>query len=321
MKIIGFDDVRSLNISPELCYEWAGEMIRRKGEAFLPPKIHMNRPGGVFCNVMPCYVPFDSVTVGGVKAVTRYPERKPALDSKILLFNADTGEFLALLDGNWITAMRTGAVAAHSVKHLAKSSWSTVGMIGLGNVARACMLVLSSVVTDRKMTVKLLRYKDQAELFAERFKESGNLQFQIADTVEECIRGSDVVISCATYFENDIAQDDWFDEGVLVVPVHTRGFTNCDLFFDKVFADDTGHVKDFKNFAEFRYFAEVSDMVNGRAAGRENDRERILAYNIGISLHDVSFAAHIYRMMKDKADVFAKLTDADMHDPAEKFWL
>jgi ornithine cyclodeaminase/alanine dehydrogenase len=146
------------------------------------------------------------------------------------------------------------------------------------------------------------------------------LKFQIADTVEECIRGSDVVISCATYFENDIAQDDWFDEGVLVVPVHTRGFTNCDLFFDKIFADDTGHVKDFKNFAKFRYFAEVSDMVNGKAAGRENDRERILAYNIGISIHDINFAARIYQMMKDKPEVFAELKDADMHDPAGKFW-
>ena len=29
-----------------------------------------------------------------------------------------------------------------------------------------------------------------------------------------------------------------------VIPVHTRGFQNCDLFFDKVFADDTDHVKD-----------------------------------------------------------------------------
>ena len=320
MKIISFDDVRSLNNSPELCYEWVGKMIERKGEAFLPPKIHMNRPGNIFCNVMPCCVPFDNGTMGGIKAVTRYPARKPSLDSKILLFNADTGEFLALLDGNWITAMRTGAVTAHSVIHLAKSSWSTVGMIGLGNVARASMLVLASLVPDKIMTVKLLRYKDQAELFAERFKEFRNLKFQIADTVEECIRGSDVVISCATYFENDIAQDDWFDEGVLVVPVHTRGFTNCDLFFDKIFADDTGHVKDFKNFAKFRYFAEVSAMVNGKAAGRENDRERILAYNIGISIHDINFAARIYQMMKDRPEVFAELKDADMHDPAGKFW-
>ncbi|MBQ9290828.1 MAG: ornithine cyclodeaminase [Clostridia bacterium] len=321
MKIINFEDVRSLNISPTLCYEWVSEMIANKAEAFLPAKTHMSMPGNIFCNVMPCLVPgLAGTTMGGVKVVTRYPERKPSLDSNILLFNADSGEFLAMMDGNWITAMRTGAVAAHSVLHLAKTNWDTVGMIGLGNVARSTLLVLASIV-DKPMTVKLLRYKDQAENFQDRFKEQSNLTFRIVDTVEECVKGSDVVISCATFFENDIARDDWFEEGVLVVPVHTRGFTNCDLFFDKVFADDTGHVDHFKNFSKFRYYAEVSDVVNGKSVGRENNKERILAYNIGVSIHDINYAAHIYEMFATNPEAFKCLMDAEMHDPTEKFWI
>ena len=321
MKIISFEDVRSLNISPPHCYEWVSEMIAHKRDAFLPAKTHMNMPGNIFCNVMPCLIPADNgTTMGGVKVVTRYPERKPSLDSKILLFNADSGEFLALMDGNWITAMRTGAVAAHSVVHLAKRGWSTVGMIGLGNVARSSLLVLASVA-DKPITVKLLRYKDQAELFVERFKEFKNLNFQIVDTMEACIRGSEVIISCATYFENDIAPDDWFDEGILVVPVHTRGFTNCDLFFDKVFADDTGHVDHFKNFDKFRYYAEVCDVIQGKSVGRENDKERILAYNIGVSIHDINYAAHIYQMLEQTPETFKQLTDAEMCDPTDKFWI
>ena len=290
MKIVSFEDVRSLDISPIQCYEWASEMIVHKKEAELPPKIHMSMPGNVFCNVMPCLIP-------------------------------DAGEFLALMDGNWITAMRTGAVATHSILLLAKKNFQTIGMIGLGNVARASLLVLTSVLRDRPLTVKLLRYKNQAELFADRFRSFPNISFCIVDTPEECIRGSEVVISCATYFEQDIAQDSWFDEGVLVVPVHTRGFTNCDLFFDKVFADDTGHVDHFKNFEKFRYYAEVSDVVNGKSIGRENDKERIIAYNIGISLHDINCAAQIYKLFKQQPDAFAKLTNANMHDPADKFWV
>ena len=224
------------------------------------------------------------------------------------------------MDGNWITAMRTGAVAAHSGINFARSDWQTVAMIGLGNVARSSILILSEMA-DREINVKLLRYKDQAEDFRNRFKDDKKLHFTIVDSVEDCVKGSDVIISCATYFENDIAQDEWFDEGVLVVPVHTRGFTNCDLFFDKVFADDTGHVDHFKNFAKFRYYAEVSDVVNGRSVGRENDKERILAYNIGVSIHDINYAAHIYQMMRGNQKVFESLTDANMHDPTEKFWI
>lgn len=320
MKVINFENVKELNISPVHCYEWVSEMIVHKADAFLPAKTHMNMPGNVFCNVMPCLVRSEKNTIGGVKVVTRYPERKPSIDSKILLFNADSGEFLALMDGNWITAMRTGAVAAHSVIHLAKNDWSIVSMIGLGNVARSSLLVLASMVAQ-PMTVKLLCYKDQAELFVERFKDFSNLTFQIVNTVEECIRGSEIVISCATCFESDIASDDWFEEGVLVVPVHTRGFTNCDLFFDKVFADDTSHVDHFKNFAKFRYYAEVSDVVNGKSVGRENDKERILAYNIGVSIHDINYAVHIYQMFKQIPDSFDCLMDAEMHDPTDKFWI
>lgn len=322
MKIISFDDVRSLNISPVECYNWVNDMIVHKADALLPAKTHMNMPGNVFCNVMPSIIcGLADTNWGGVKVVTRYPERKPSLDSKILLFNANSGEFLALVDGNWITTMRTGAVAAHSVLTLAKKNFSEIGMIGLGNTARASLIVLASMIPDRILNIKLLRYKDQAELFEDRFARYENLHFTIEDTVEETVKGSDVIISCATYFEDDICSDDCFDEGVLVVPVHTRGFTNCDLFFDKVFADDTGHVDHFRNFAKFKSYAEVSDVLNGRAAGRENDKERILAYNIGVSIHDINYAAHIYQLFEEEPERFMQLADAQMHDPVDKFWI
>ena len=67
---------------------------------------------GTFCNVMPCIL---NNGYGGVKIVTRYPERIPSLDSRLILFDAMKGDFLALMDADWITTMRTGAVAAHSI--------------------------------------------------------------------------------------------------------------------------------------------------------------------------------------------------------------
>jgi ornithine cyclodeaminase/alanine dehydrogenase len=89
----------------------------------------------------------------------------------------------------------------------------------------------------------------------ERFADYPNFEFETVDTPQQMVAGSDVVISGATYLHTDICEDKYFDEGVLVVPIHTLGFTNCDLFFDKVFADDYGHVCNFKNFDKFRKFA------------------------------------------------------------------
>lgn len=310
-----------MGIEPIQCFQWVNEMISNKSTAVLPAKTHINMQGNVFCNIMPSIINLFGERIGGVKVVTRYPDRKPALDSKIIIFNAKTGKFLALMDGNWITAMRTGAVAAHSIITFAKSNYSTIGIIGLGNTARASLLILNEVENRRPLKIKLLRYKDQAELFVERFHAFQNISFEIVDDVNKLVQGSDVVLSCATYFEGDICQNNAFDEGVLVVPVHTRGFTNCDLFFDKVFADDTGHVDHFKYFSEFNYYAEVSDVINRRAAGRESDKERILVYNIGVSIHDINFAARIYHLMCSKPSKYNTLTDVDMHDPTEKFWI
>lgn len=57
MKIISFDDIRALSISPVDCYRWVSDMIAHKQDAFLPPKTHMSMPGNIFCNVMPCLIP------------------------------------------------------------------------------------------------------------------------------------------------------------------------------------------------------------------------------------------------------------------------
>ena len=320
MKIISFQDIANLNIEPSTCFEWAQTMIRNKKQSILPPKISLKPRDGVFCNVMPSMIPGTQNLWGGVKIVTRYPGRVPSLESRILLMDADSGEFLALMDGTWITTMRTGAVAAHSTMLFGKKDFSVIGMMGLGNVSRSTILILANQLRDRELTIKLLRYKDQAEDFTRRFRDLENLRFVIVDTPEEMVEGSDVVLSGATYLPNDICADEYYGKGVLVQPIHTLGFTNCDLFFDKVFADDWGHVHHFKNFDKFKQFAEVCAVVNGEIPGRENDEERILAYNIGLSIHDINYAAAIYRMMEESGALSA-LPEADLKDPTEKFWV
>ena len=313
MKIITHQDILNLSITPSEAYDWSEFVIKNKNTAILPPKISIkpDTMEGVFCNVMPCY--FGDF--GGVKMVTRYPDRAPSLDSQLMLLDTKTGVTKALIDANFITALRTGAVCVHSLLQFAVKDFSTIGMMGLGNVARATAIILFDKVKVRKLTVKLLKFNDEHQLFADRFKDCENVEFVFCDTAEEVVDGSDVVISAVTYAGQNLCEDKYFKPGVVVIPVHTLGFTNCDLFFDKVFADDYGHVKHFKYFDKFKSFAEVSDVVNGIKAGRENDEERILVYNIGIALHDIYFAGQIYNKMENSA------TEVEFLPPAERFWL
>lgn len=106
-------------------------------------------------------------------------------------------------------------------------------MMGLGNAGRATMLMLAEAVKDRKLNVRILKRKGQEYSFMDRFTEYGNLSFECFNSYDDLVEGAEVVVSAVTYLADDICDDALFSEGVLVVPVHTRGFTNCDLFFDK----------------------------------------------------------------------------------------
>lgn len=312
MKIIDFESIRNLNLDDMQFYVWVEEMLKKKQETILPAKISMKPSEGVFYNVMPTILLDDKRA--GVKVVTRYPHRNPSLESQILLYNLDNGELLAMLDGTYITAMRTGAVAAHSIRLLAKREFATIGFMGLGNTARATMKVLLRLYPERPLTIKLLRYKNQHEEFEKVFSDCKNLRFAICDTYQELIKGSDVIVSAVTVLDNDICEDRFFDEGCLLVPIHTRGFTNCDLFFDKVYADDINHVRGFKNFEKFKFLAEISDVVCGKTVGRESDGERILAYNIGIAIHDIYFANQIYQKAEEWNEISLDI-------PKQQFWI
>lgn len=238
----------------------------------------------------------------GVKIISRYTITSqccrygPSLSGDIMLYDSATGKLLSIMDGTWITVMRTGAVAALSIDLLSKQDTKSYSFIGLGNTARSVLLCLNAALHYEPVCIKILAYKNQHETFMQRFADYTNITFQVYDSVSRLIQSSDVIISCVTTAKEDFAWDADYPEGALVVPVHTMGFQNCDLFFDKIFCDDIGHIQNFKYFRFFKNCNEVSDILTGKNPGRESENERILVYNIGISLQDIFFASNIYEL-------------------------
>jgi ornithine cyclodeaminase/alanine dehydrogenase-like protein (mu-crystallin family) len=312
MRILTHEDIRDIGVSPAECVQWVEKSFSLKEKSKLPHKTSISMAGNIFFNTMPCIIP--SLKSAGAKLVTRFPERTPAIDGQILLYSSETGELEFLMDAAWITAARTGAVAASAIRTFATPSFTNVSFVGLGNTARATMECFLSIYPEREVTIRLLKYKNQAELFVNRFSEASNLKFKVVDSITSLIEGADVVVSCVTAADTLFADDSAFSEGVLVVPLHTRGFQNCDLVFDKVFADDESHVSGFKNFNKFRKFAEYSSVLNGSVPGRETKKERILSYNIGLAIHDIFFARKIASLVRCQGQ------EVHLRAPVEKFW-
>ena len=357
MKIISEQLIRSLEISPAQCVEWIKESFSLKKDAQLPAKISVHPKDKDFFTSMPCLLPeMGDSRYFGVKEVHRLEGAVPSLGSDLLLYDAKSGALLAIMDGDWITTMRTGAVAALSAKSLRRQTTSQppappirgieptavgpttliacatplagmessldraiYGMLGLGNTARATLLCAIAAEPEKHFTVKLLRYKDQAEQFAARFRSFANVDFEIVDSMREMLAGElDVLISCVTCADGLLVEDEsLFKPGITVIPVHTRGFQNCDRVFDRVFGDDTDHVRGFKYFSEFRDYAEIGEVFAGRDPGRRSPEERILDYNVGLGLHDVVFASKIYEMLDGREDI----PEAAWEKETEKFWI
>lgn len=315
MKIITNEQIIGLVISPKTCVEWVKESFMFKQKAQLPAKISLHPQGNDFFNTMPCILP-EPYNIFCLKEVYRIREAVPALVSDIWLYNSQTGDLLAMMDGNWITAMRTGAVATLAAKLFRKQNANTYGLFGLGNTARATILCLLESEPDIHHKILLLKYKNQAELFIERFNSYGNVSFEVFDSAEAIIRASDVVFSCVTETEDLFCEnDEAFPKGCLIIPVHTRGFQNCDLFFDKIFADDINHIKGFRYFNRFKQLCELDEVMRNPSLGRTNDEERILSYNIGIGLHDAIFATKIYSLLESNNE------DLILKRETRKFWV
>lgn len=297
MRIISSKDIEKLAISPATCVEWVRESFLMKSASQLPPKISLHPRGNDFFNTMPCMLP-DKYHCFGCKVVSRVKGNHPALKSEMMMFDTLTGEITALINCDWITAKRTGAVAAIAINTLRRTGAQTYGFVGLGAMAQATLDCLFATNTDTPMVIKLKRYKDQAERIIDKYSDVKGVKFEIVDTMEDLVENTDVIVSAITDAEGLLIENtDLFKPGALLVPIHTRGFQNCDTVFDRIIADDRGHVCGFKYFNEFKEFAELSDVLSGKDPGRTSDNQRIIAYNIGLGLHDVVFGNKILEII------------------------
>lgn len=110
-------------MNPSIWYDWVDEALRHKDDFICPPKPRMSQIDGDYFNVMPAM--YEKNNVAMVKMIGRHSikraEKRSTMMGNILLYEADTGILKALMDAEYITTLRTGAVAAHSAFQFIRS--------------------------------------------------------------------------------------------------------------------------------------------------------------------------------------------------------
>lgn len=302
MNIIENNEILALKISPSTCVKWAEEGLKIKYRSIMPAKTAIHMPDSLdFFMTMPCLLP-PEYGLFGCKNASRFSCSHPSVKSYMMLCDSTNGDFLSLINCDWITSWRTGATAALAIITFRKSDAHIYSFMGLGCAGRAALECFLSASEGENKTIRLLRYKNHAEnVITELASKYPNVNFEISNSISELVDDADVIVSAITQSPGLLVEDEKiFKPGVLLVPIHTRGFQNCDRVFDKIFGDDTAQISGFKYFNEFRSFNEFSQVLLGQVEGRTNDKERIIAYNIGLGLHDVYFAAKIQQIINSE---------------------
>src|SRR5688500_6984047 len=186
------------------------------GEVHQPLRTIVRPPdaAGVM-GLMPSYVGGDQAAYG-LKTVCVFPgnpaKGKDAHQGAVLLFSAETGELLALVNASAITAIRTAAVSGVATDLLARDDASDLAIIGAGVQARTHLKAIAEV-RPRKRCRVASRNIEHARRLAEEM--SGSVPFAIepVETVAKALSGADLVAT-VTNSEEPVVHREWISPGV-----------------------------------------------------------------------------------------------------------
>jgi N-[(2S)-2-amino-2-carboxyethyl]-L-glutamate dehydrogenase len=232
--------------------------------------------------------------------------------SAVIVLNDPATNFpIAILEGSLISAWRTAAVTALAARHLARSDFTDVALVGCGVIGTAQITALLQQFGHiAKVHLYDLRRSAADSLASRITADHPQVAVVVADSAEDAVRAGDVVVPC-TVTDQPYIQAGWLKRGaflcnVSIMDVHKDVF----LAADKVVVDDweqSNREKKIINqlvlegkFSRERLHAELGEILAGSRPGRESDDELIVLNPMGIAVEDIACAAEVYRRAVDE---------------------
>ncbi len=236
----------------------------------------------------------------------------PTIQGVILLFDAEQGVPLAVMDSIEITILRTGAATAVAARHLARANSKVATICGCGNQGSVQLRALKQV-----LPIEAAFAFDLEEARADRFAEelSAELGIRVAATraVGDALRESDVCVTCtpsrAAFVHARDVRPGTFIAGVGADSPEKQELDPALLKSSKVVADileqcatigDLHHAIEQGMMTRDQVYAELGEVVAGRMPGRASEREIIIFDSTGMALQDAAAAAAVYENAERK---------------------
>ncbi len=274
-----------------------------------PPKrgIHP-RPDG-FIHEMPAYL--KEMDACGIKWVSGNPNNHkynlPQTLGLQIVNCPETGIPLCVMDCRWITAVRTAAASAITMKHCAKKGSKKIAIIGAGVQGRMHLLSIKHVLPSLEVCHIYDVNHNNMNSFLGYMKERCDCAVIPSKSVAETVSDADIVITCTQKLPSPIIPDDSFKLGMTGAGLEAaRAWPEGIIHsVDKVITDNLDQTLDYHSPGAFpggvpKFYCQIGDLVNGYKKGRENDKEKILAFNLGFSGEDIAVGQHVYTIAKEK---------------------
>lgn len=277
------------------------------GQAVMPPRQHLAIPEHQ-ANVlfMPSYLPEPGHL--GLKLITlcdRNPSLGlPRIQALVLLFDAATGRPRAVLDGTYLTALRTGAASGAATDLLAREDARVVAILGSGVQART---QLEAVCTVRP--VSEVRVFDptaaSARAFADQMQTAMDVPIQVTADAAEAVAGADIVCAATTsrtpvFADRDLSEGAHvnaigsYQPSVQEVPTETVCRARVVVDHRESALDETGDLIipiQQGLYSPECIHAELGEIVAGRRLGRQSPRHITLFKSVGLAVQDAAAAA------------------------------
>jgi alanine dehydrogenase len=247
----------------------------------------------------------------GMKVVTYFQQNPtrdlPAILATIMLFSADTGKIIAIMDGSYVTAIRTACASAMATKVLANPDSKVVGILGAGVQARAHIEALTRVRNIGAFKIYSPSGVSAAKL-QEEMRGRIDSAIEVVSSAEQAVRDADLVVTVTTAKE-PIIKADWLKPGTHINAVGShrpdlRELDGATLARAKVVVDSRAAIMaecgdillaiDERSIAPSAVQAEIGEVLAGTKPGRTDESEITLYKSVGIAVQDVAAAHLVY---------------------------
>ncbi|MEM1545602.1 MAG: hypothetical protein QXY40_04080 [Candidatus Methanomethylicia archaeon] len=315
MILLNDRDVERI-LSMRECIEVVEEAFKSLGlgNAIMPLRtmIPIEEFNGVIL-IMPSYI--KGLNALATKIVTFYPDnvkfKLPVINAHVIVNNPKTGIVEAVIEANYLTAMRTGAVSGVATKYLARENAKTLAIIGCGVQART---QLWAVITVRN--IKEVKAYDiderRKEEFVREMKERFQLEITSTENAKEAVEEADIIVT-ATTSSTPVINYEWIKPGTHINAIGAfrpdmREIDSKTILNAKVVVDlREAALKEAGDIiipiqegliSREHIYAELSELILNRKPGRKSESEITLFKSVGLAIQDSSVATYILNKIR-----------------------